>query len=38
MNSMTEFQRPDGQRSPAYASGSKGPGLVLIQEWWGLNE
>lgn len=37
MSMMIEFQRPDGQRSPAYAAGSTGPGLVLIQEWWGLN-
>jgi carboxymethylenebutenolidase len=36
--SMIEFPRPDGARSPAYAAGSSGPGLVLIQEWWGLNE
>ena len=39
MGQMIEFQRPDGQHSTAYlASASPGaPGLVLIQEWWGLN-
>jgi len=35
--SMIEFRRPDGALSPAYAVGTHGPGLVLIQEWWGLN-
>lgn len=35
--SMIEFRRPDGALGPAYAVGSSGPGLVLIQEWWGLN-
>lgn len=35
--SMIEFRRPDGALSPAYAVGIHGPGLVLIQEWWGLN-
>jgi carboxymethylenebutenolidase len=34
---MHEITRPDGGRSPAYRAGNEGPGLVLIQEWWGLN-
>ena len=40
MGQMIEFSRPDGQRSQGYlASAAPGaPGLVLIQEWWGLNE
>lgn len=41
MGEMTHFTRPDGQRAPAYhadpASGSKSPGVVVIQEWWGIN-
>jgi carboxymethylenebutenolidase len=41
MGKMVEFKRPDGQSvmgylaEPAKASGA--PGLVVIQEWWGLN-
>ncbi len=41
MGRMVEFKRPDGQSVMGYlaepASGSGGPGLVVIQEWWGLN-
>lgn len=42
MSQMIEFKRPDGQTAqgwlvePAQAQGA--PGLVLIQEWWGLND
>jgi carboxymethylenebutenolidase len=37
---MIHFTRPDGQTTPAYlVDGPAGrPGIVLIQEWWGLNE
>jgi carboxymethylenebutenolidase len=41
MGKMVEFRRPDGASvqgylaEPAQASGA--PGLVVIQEWWGLN-
>ena len=41
MGKMVEFKRPDGQSvqgylaEPAQASGA--PGVVVIQEWWGLN-
>ncbi len=41
MGKMVEFKRPDGQSvmgylaEPAHAAGA--PGLVVIQEWWGLN-
>jgi carboxymethylenebutenolidase len=41
MGKMIEFKRPDGQSvmgylaEPAGAAGA--PGVVVIQEWWGLN-
>jgi len=37
---MIEFQRPDGAQSPAYHAAPQralAPGVVVIQEWWGLN-
>lgn len=38
MGQMIEFSRPDGASSQGYlAEGPAGsPGLILIQEWWGL--
>jgi carboxymethylenebutenolidase len=42
MGKMTSFKRPDGQSvngylaEPAQAAGA--PGMVVIQEWWGLND
>ncbi|MCA9628352.1 MAG: dienelactone hydrolase family protein [Myxococcales bacterium] len=39
MGELMEFKRPDGQSCPGYLTGpSEAPGVVLIQEWWGLNE
>jgi carboxymethylenebutenolidase len=41
MGRTVEFKRPDGQSvmgylaEPAHAAGA--PGVVVIQEWWGLN-
>lgn len=36
------FQRPDGQSVSGYlaqaAQGASAPGVVVIQEWWGLND
>jgi carboxymethylenebutenolidase len=40
MGGMIEFARPDGGRTKAYlaSAGNKSPGIVVIQEWWGLND
>jgi carboxymethylenebutenolidase len=42
MGNMTSFKRPDGKSVSGYlaepAAGAKGPGVVVIQEWWGLND
>jgi len=42
MGKMIEFPRPDGQNVPGWlaepaAGGAGAPGVVVIQEWWGLN-
>jgi len=40
--SQITFIRPDGKDCSAYyvepASGASAPGVVIIQEWWGLND
>src|SRR5688500_5597503 len=42
MGKMMSFKRPDGQSVNGYlaepAAGAKAPGVVVIQEWWGLND
>ena len=40
MASMISFQRPDGQTVQGYLAeaGPDAPAVVVIQEWWGLNE
>jgi carboxymethylenebutenolidase len=42
MGQMTSFQRPDGKTVQGYlaepAQAAGGPALVVIQEWWGLND
>ena len=41
MGKMISFQRPDGQTVAGYlAEPAQGgaPGVVVIQEWWGLND
>ena len=40
MGSMIDFKRPDGSTCKGYLAeaGSGKPGIVVIQEWWGLND
>jgi carboxymethylenebutenolidase len=41
MGSRITFKRPDGKEAAGYhaaASAGSAPGLVVIQEWWGLND
>jgi carboxymethylenebutenolidase len=39
---MIEFERPDGQQAPGYysapAHADHAPGVVLIEEWWGVTD
>lgn len=41
MGSMVEFARPDGKTAPGYfvqAPAAGAPGIVLFEEWWGLDD
>ncbi|MGB7083968.1 MAG: dienelactone hydrolase family protein [Phormidesmis sp.] len=42
MTELITFQRPDGKSCSGYygepEGDSQAPGIVVIQEWWGLNE
>jgi carboxymethylenebutenolidase len=41
MGQMIKFKRPDGKEVSGYyaaAAGEAAPGMVVIQEWWGLND
>jgi carboxymethylenebutenolidase len=37
---MIEFARPDGGKTMGYlaTAGQGRPGIIVIQEWWGLND
>jgi carboxymethylenebutenolidase len=42
MGKMVSYKRPDGKSVNGYlaepAAGAKAPGMVVIQEWWGMND
>ena len=41
MGKTISYKRPDGKSVEGYLAepaGGKGPGVVVIQEWWGLND
>src|ERR1700744_5700803 len=40
MGAMIQFSRPDGGKTKGYlaTAGHGRPGIVVIQEWWGLND
>src|SRR5690606_34377782 len=41
MGKTVSFKRPDGKDVSGYLAepaGGKGPGVVVIQEWWGLTD
>ena len=40
MGIMTDFARPDGVAAKGYLAmaGHGRPGIIVIQEWWGLND
>ena len=42
MGTIVDFKRPDGKACSGYYAepekGGKSPGIVVIQEWWGLND
>lgn len=42
MGTTIEFTRPDGEKAPGYlaepATAHVAPGVVMIEEWWGVNQ
>jgi carboxymethylenebutenolidase len=42
MGATIEFTRPDGKTAPGYFAeapgGAQAPGVVLIEEWWGVDD
>ena len=40
MGETITFKRPDGKEASGYcaSAGDNAPGMVVIQEWWGVND
>jgi carboxymethylenebutenolidase len=42
MSEMIQYPRPDGKKAPGYlaepSQKKNAPGIVLLQEWWGVND
>ncbi len=42
MSETIEFTRPDGKKAPGYytepAAGASAPGVVMLEEWWGVTD
>jgi carboxymethylenebutenolidase len=43
VNGAIEFERPDGKKAPGYFSAPAGgggeiPGVVMLEEWWGVTD
>src|SRR5262245_19838659 len=38
MGKSVSYKRPDGKSVNGYLAGDRGPGIVVIQEWWCMND